>query len=157
MKSSRIVKTVRLTPEVVEASAARAAELGLTFSDLVEAAMGQFLGVRDPAFDVLEAVRGRLLDQYPDRKDFPQNVTLTVFQTIRADPGIWSLYEEAVNDDDGKLVIRARDSLHRRIGKAVKTVLDAEVVGRSLPLDAEVELINSHALLVPKGSDRTVK
>lgn len=44
---------------------------------------------------------------------------------------------------------RAVAALHRRVGRAVKVALAAKVVGRSLPLDPEVELITSHALLEP--------
>ena len=48
---------------------------------------------------------------------------------------------------------RARDSLHRRIGRLVKQVLRARAVERSLPLNPTVELIRSHALLEPGDTD----
>jgi len=143
-------KTLRLPSDLVQAAEVRAEEIGLNLSDIVEAALAEHLGLpRNQSFEVLAAVRDHLLARYPRRQGFPRDVTLTVFRHIQTDPGLQSLYRSAVVDPDGSLDETARDSLHRRIGKLVKQVLRARVVGRSLPLDPAVELIRSHALLEP--------
>lgn len=143
-------KTVRLPAHVVRAANTRAAELGLTFTDVVEVALRDHLGLGgNAAFDVLEQVRDHLMAAYPDRQGFPRDVTLDVFKHLRAEPTLWALYTDAIRGADGELATAARDSLHRRIGRAVKVVLNATVIGRSQPLDPEVELICSHALLEP--------
>jgi len=134
---------------MVEAAQQEALQLGLTFNDVVEAAMAAHLDMSGNKIHlVLQAVRDYLVAAYPDRRGFPQDVTLRVFRHIRDDEHMWSLYQAAVGQNDESV----RDSLHRKIGKAVKSVLGATVVGRSLPLDSAVELIRSHALLVA-GND----
>ena len=147
-----ITKTLRLPSELIEAAEQRAASIGLNLSDIVEAALADHLGLpRNKSFEVLEAVRDHLLDLYPHRQGFPRDVTLTVFRHIQADNHLSDLYRAAVHAADGSFDESARDSLHRRIGRLVKQVLRAQVVGRSLPLDPAVELIRSHALLEPTG------
>ena len=154
-KAQLITKTVRLSSTIVDPAEVKADQLGLNFNDIVEIAMAAYLGLaKNRSFALLEAVRDYLLKTYPDRKGFPQDVTLTVFKHIRANKKMWRIYKEATTDEDGNFDESARDSLHRRIGKAVKTVLGAKVVGRSLPLDPAKELIRSHALLEPgEGQD----
>ncbi len=143
-------KTLRLPSDLVQAAQARAEETGLNLSDMVEAALAEYLGLpRNQGFAVLEAVRTHLLQRYPRRQTFPQDVTLRVFRHIQTDEALQALYRAAVMDPDGALDETARDSLHRRIGKLVKQVLRARVVGRSLPLDPTVDLVRSHALLAP--------
>jgi hypothetical protein len=70
-----------------------------------------------------------------------------VFRHIRDAAGLRKLYDEAVNDDTGAPDRHRPWSVHRRMGRIVKRRLGAKVVGRSLPLDPSVELIESHALL----------
>jgi acetylornithine deacetylase/succinyl-diaminopimelate desuccinylase-like protein len=148
-----MTKTIRLPVGLVRLAEARAAELGLAFNDIVEKAMTTHFDLpHNPSFDVLEAVRDHLQSQYPDRRGFPQDVTLEVFHHIQADEHLRSLYDAATTDEDGQAVDSLRGSLHRRIGRSVKAVLGAKVVGRSLPLDPEKDLISSHALLEPQDS-----
>lgn len=156
--SKRITKTTRFEPTLVHSGEKEAAQLGLTFNDIVEIALADYLSMpKNPVFDMLETVRDYLLREFPDRQGFPQDVTLQVFKFIRNNKDTWSLYEAATTDGEGQLVEALRDSLHRRIGKAVKSVLEAKVVGRSLPLDPTVELISSHALLTPSGGTTKVQ
>jgi len=148
--TNAVNKTVRLRHDVVDAATARADELGITFTNLVESALRHFLDLGGNApFELLEKVRDHLIALYPDRRGFPRDVTLEVFRAIRDDQDLWRLYVAATRDPDGEIETSARDSLHRRIGRTVKVVLGARVVGRSLLLDPEVELISSHALLEP--------
>lgn len=147
-----VTKTVRLPDPLAEAAEAAALQLGLTFNDIVEVALSSHLQMpANKGHAVLMAVRDHLVETYPIQRGFPQDVTLEVFRHIQSDKHLWSLYQAAVGQDDEA----ARDSLHRKIGKAVKAVLGAKVVGRSLPLDPAVELIRSHALLV-QGNDGDV-
>lgn len=141
-----VTKTVRLPEPLAEAAEAAALQLGLTFNDIVEVALSIHLKMpANKGHAVLIAVRDHLVAAYPNQRGFPQDVTLDVFRRIQSDKHLWSLYQAAVGPNDEA----ARDSLHRKIGKAVKAVLGAKVDGRSLPLDPAVELIRSHALLSP--------
>jgi hypothetical protein len=143
-------KTVRLPADVLEAATTRAHELGLTFTDVVEMALRDYLGLGGTAsFELLQGVRDHLVGLYPDQKGFPPDVTLQVFRHLRQDRKLWRLYRSATRGADGEVDKRAIASLHRRIGRGVKVALAAKVVGRSLPLDPLEELITSHALLEP--------
>lgn len=149
-----VTRTIRLRAALVRAADQDANELGLSFNDIVDRALAAHLQMpHHPAFDLLQAIRGLLLEKYPDRLRYPQTVTLEVFRDIRARKDLWSLYEAATTDEEGRPSEPLRDALHRRIGRAVKAILGAKVVGRSLPLDPEKELIRSHALLQP-STDR---
>lgn len=146
-------KTIRLPSALVDATEARADEIGLTFSDVVEDALTAHLGLpRNASFEVLEDVRAFLLDRYPQRTGFPRDVTLEVFLHLRDEPDARRRYRSALSGGTGGSDESLRASLHRRVGKAVKQVLGARVVGRSLPLDPDEVLIQSHALLEPGGS-----
>ena len=59
-------------------------------------------------------------------------------------------YEQLIRGVDGDADYDALVALHRRIGRLVLRILNAEVVGRSDPLDPAEHLIKSHALLRPK-------
>ena len=147
-----ITKTTRLPEAVASAADLRAADLGITFTDVVEMALRSFLELDgNPSFELLEWVRDDLVGRYPDHQGFPRDVTLEVFREIRGSTEAWKLYVAATHDEAGDLIAAARDSLHRRIGRATKLVLGARVVGRSLPLDPTTELITSHALLEPSA------
>lgn len=146
MKTS--TKTMRLPESLVTAAESWGEDLGLTFTDVVEHALRRLLGVEeDPAFELVVAVRDRLAARYPDGRGFPQDVTLEVFREIRDDAELRTLYDRAVATGEDRDTTLA--SLHRRLGRTVKQVLGATVVGRSLPLDPNEVLIQSHALLAP--------
>ena len=143
-----VTKTVRLPETLAVAVENCGADLGLTFTDVVERALRAHLGLpTDPALDLMAQIRLRLRARYPDLTGFPQDVTLEVFKDIRDLKPLRELYDRAL--DSGGDAEEALASLHRRIGKGVKLVLKATVVGRSLPLNAEEVLIQTHALLVP--------
>jgi hypothetical protein len=144
-----ILKSLRLPADLAGAAEQRARERGLTFSDLVEAGLRQQVGwPTNPMFDLIEVITEDLLERFPHKRGFPQDVTLDVFRGVRAEKRLWKLYEAATTAPDGKPSDLAKDTLHRRIGKTVKAVLDANVVGRSVELGDD-ELIKTHALLVP--------
>jgi hypothetical protein len=145
---STSTKTIRLPSEVVTAVVQRAEELGLTFTHIVEVALRDHLSLDDdPAYKLVLNIRDHLRHSYDD--DFPQDVTLRVFQRIKSNQEWAALYERALSGNDREKVLVA---LHRRIGKAVRLILGAEVIGRSLPLDPAKYLIKSHALLVPTSA-----
>ena len=150
--SSQILttKTIRLPAAMAELAEQAAIDEGLTFNDIVEIAVAKHLGLPlNPAFELLEAVRDYLQAEYPPGGAFPQDVTRRVFRHLRTNKKLWAKYLAAIEGKDGQADERLRGAVHRRIGKRVKAVLGAVVVGRSLPLDPAVELIRSHALLAP--------
>ncbi len=145
---STATKTIRLPSEVVTAAVHRAEELGLTFTHIVEVALREHLGLDDdPAYKLVLDIRDYLRESYTD--DFPQDVTLRVFHRIQSNEEWAALYLRALEGDDRDRLLAA---LHRRIGKAVRLILGAKVIGRSLPLDPVENLIKSHALLAPEKS-----
>jgi len=46
---------------------------------------------------------------------------------------------------------KTKETINRKIGKMVKQALNATVIGRSLPLTKDGELISSYALLGEEG------
>ena len=91
-----------------------------------------------------------LLNQlYPNQTGFPQDVTLQTVRTVRDDPNLRRLYDEAIRDQAGEIDVTQKEILHRLIGRTIRRVLNADVIGRSVELDPNEELIKTHALLVP--------
>jgi hypothetical protein len=84
-------------------------------------------------------------------KSFPQNVTLQVFRQIRSDKTLFKKYQKAIANSERQPDDQKQAQVNRRIGKMVKRVLKAKVIGRSLPLNRKEELIETHALLEPDG------
>ena len=145
-----VIKSVRLSRSLVDVVERHAVELGLTFADIVDAGLRKEVGMAVNArTEVLKGVAEWLRDNYPNKKNFPQNVTLLVFRHIQSDPTLSRDYAAAIRDDDGSVEKYRRQTLHRLVGQAVRRVLDAKVIGRSIELDPDVELIQTHALLEP--------
>ncbi len=148
----QVVKSVRLPRQVVEATELKAVSLGLTFADIVEAGLRKEIGMdANPRMELLKQIAQWLTNQYPNKDSFPQDVTLSVFRQIRDDLAIRKDYQAAITDPSGKENDDLRWTLHRQIGQCVRRVLDARVIGRSVELDPKVELIKTHALLVPQA------
>lgn len=142
-------KSFRLPGDLVTAAEERAADLGITLTDLLADALAKELNMpRQPTTALSAEVSAMILTTY-DRRSFPTDVTLDVFRRIRDDAGLRKLYDQAIDDGTGAPDRHRRWSVHRRIGRIVKRRLRAKVVGRSLPLDPAVELIETHALLAP--------
>lgn len=142
-------KTFRLPEDLVAAAEERAADIGITLTDLLADALAKELNMpRQPTTALSAEVSAMIMTTY-DRRNFPMDVTLDVFRHIRDDAGLRKLYDDALDDGTGSPDRHRRWSVHRRIGRIVKRRLGAKVVGRSLPLDPAVELIESHALLAP--------
>jgi len=148
-------KSVRLPADLAAEAERRADELGLAFSDLVEAGLRRQVGwPANATIELLEACADSLRSMFPKRQRFPQDVTLKMFRSIRLNGRLRAIYDAAILGPDGKVSELSRDAVHRRLGKMVKAVLDAEVIGRSAPVEAGVELIRTHALLAPKATAR---
>jgi hypothetical protein len=145
-----VVMTVRLPREVVDAAEAKAGELGVTLGDLIDAGLRRELGMKpNPKLQFLLDVAERLRADVPNRKSFRSDVTLQVFHAIRDDASLRSSYDQLISGPDGTINDRAKEDIHRKVGKLVPRVLGAKVMGRSLPLDPAVHLIKTHALLAP--------
>ena len=143
-----VLKSLRLPSAVVDGIEQIAAETGLTFSDVVEVALRKELNMPVNALHelILEA-SAWLRSRYPTGTQFPQDVTLRTVHQIRDEPVLRALYDGAVSNGSGSVDPDARHVVHRQVGRMVKRVLGARVVGRSNPLDPSVHLISSHALL----------
>ncbi len=145
-----VMKSLRLPRQLVEEAERRAGVLGLTFADIVEAGLRREVGMEpNVRTQLLKDLADLLIGLYPSRKGFPPDVTLEVIRRMRADTALMSAYDKAIRDTEGRIDEGAKAVLHRQIGQLVKRVLNARVIGRSTPLDPEVELIRTHAVLVP--------
>jgi hypothetical protein len=144
------IKTVRLPAELIERAQDEADALGVSFNEFTVYALGVALGGQpgDASMAFLKDVAAWVRMRF-SKADFPPDVTLVVFHHIQEDGILWDRYLKVVSDETGERDSALVTSLHRRIGRMVKRVLGAEVFGRSLPLDPDEHLIQSHALLRP--------
>lgn len=148
----QIVKTIRLPRPIVDATETKAAELGLTFADVVEALLRKETQMEpNPKTNMLLKVASLLVELYPNKDDYPRDVTLQVFRAIRADDALLKIYRAAITDPSGSESDNLKATLHRQIGLCVRRVLGAKVIGRSVELDPKIELIKTHALLEPEN------
>lgn len=147
---SNTVKTLRMPRDLADRVGCETERLGITFTDFMLYATRRALGeTGDMSFELLKELSAWV--EYTFNKDnFPQDVTLRVFHHIRDTQELRGRYERLITRDSGDRDWDALSRLHRRIGRLVKRVLDAEVVARSLPLDPGEHLIKSHALLKPR-------
>lgn len=146
---SKTTKTVRLPDALLAAAEARAADLGVTFTDVLADALAKELSMtRDPSIVLLTQLSAFITQTF-DPRSFPPDATLITVRHVRDDVGLRGPYEQAIRDAGGAVDQNQKGSIHRRIGRLVKRLLGAKVIGRSAPLDPSVELIESHALLAP--------
>lgn len=144
----QIIKTIRLPRSIVDKAQTEATNLGLTFADVVETALGTYFKMKpNPRTDILLKVAELLKKDYRD--SYPQDVTLQVFRKIRSDDSLLRAYKAAISDPTGTESENLKATLHRQIGLCVRRVLGAKVIGRSVELDPNIELIKTHALLEP--------
>ncbi len=140
--------SIRLPADLAIRAEAFAGQTGMTLSEFVVHSMDLALGGKgDPAIAFMARVRSWVISSYAS--SFPEDVTLRVFQHIRSDSELYAAYLDSIDSNDPERAYEMRTSLHRRIGLMVKRLLNATVVGRSLPLDPSVNLITSCALLRP--------
>ncbi len=143
------IASVRVPDDLAVRIDAFAAQTGMTWNELITHALDLMLGGQgDPAIAFLTQVRAWVQATY--RSDaFPEDVTLRVFQHIRSDDRLFATYQACLASAGPANAYQMKASIHRRIGLMVKRVLNATVIGRSLPLDPAVNLISSCALLRP--------
>ena len=79
------------------------------------------------------------------KNDFPPDITLKVFLYIKNNEDFFSTYKTIIEEG-----IESKISLHRQIGMLVKEVLNAKVIGRSIPLDPKINLIKTYSILAPR-------
>lgn len=141
--------SIRFTEEMYSRVEEEAERLGWSPSDVVTYAVCKQLGMPvDPGIDLITTLKIWVEMKWGTR-NFPKDATLQIFRHIKLDPVIFDQYNKIIMGDDGQLNEQKRAYINRRIGKMVKKVLKAKVVGRSLPLDRNIELIETHALLEP--------
>ncbi len=141
------LRSLRMPERLFDKATAEASRQGTTFNTFVVNAVRKALGEDDGSVQLLDAVAKWLKAKYLPRKDFPLNVTLEVFHHIRDDRRLRKLYDSIVLDRHGDRNYDALVPLHKNIGLLVKTLLNAQVVGRSLPLEPEENLIKTYSLL----------
>lgn len=138
-----VVKTVRIPEELFREVENSAKKQGSNFNDTVVTALRRYLGL--PSEDgtlFIQKVFNWVVQTYR-QDDFPEDVTRQVFQHIQKDPELLVEYHQVTRRREDK------ETINRKIGKMVKQTLNAEVIGRSLPLPRGEELITSYALLRP--------
>lgn len=146
----QVTKTIRLPRTCVDRAQEEAADLGLTFSDIAEKALMKYFNLpSNPRTEMLIDIAELLRTDYAD--DFPRDVTLEVFRKIRSTDSLFKTYKAAITDPSGSENDDLKATLHRQIGLCVRRVLGAKVIGRSVELDPNIELIKTHALLEPES------
>ena len=134
-----VTKTVRIPGDIIQ----RMENFGLPHNDIIVQALREFFNMPpEPSVEFMKKVCKWVEDTF-EGKPFEEDVTLKVFRHIQSDKTLFAAYKKLTGTQEAKEV------LHRRLGKMVKQALKAEVVGRSLPLDPEKELIKTYALLRP--------
>jgi len=143
------IKSVRLPDELAERISREADQLGVTFNALVVNALNESLGDGgDKSIDLLKELSSWLRQNYSP-KSFPSNITFQTFQHIIREKRLRKQYDGIIHKGSGEKDFKALISLHRRIGRLVKTVLKADVNGRIIGLDPGKYLIKSYSKLVP--------
>lgn len=158
VRSKKILRTFRLDPRLVKRVEEHADQLGLSFTDVLETALAREVNLRDGRADAAELLREitAFVGATYSPQSFPEDITRIVFERICGEEALRQLYDAAIVRDDGHVDEHKRAELHRRIGRLVKRLLDASVVGRSETLDREEHLIETHALLQPQASANQV-
>lgn len=124
--------------------------LGVTFTDLIDFALRAALGQEpNPATALLQLLAQYLEDHYLD--GFPENITQVVFHHVRDDDEANELYTKAISTE-GAVDPAKRDRVHRKVGRTVCAVLNAEPVGLVTKLDPEVNLVQGFTLLAPAAA-----
>lgn len=146
------ILTLRVPTELAENVDTEASRLGITVTDFMAYAARCVLGEPpDPAIRFLMEL-SKWIEATFDKQAFPSDVTLRVFHHIRDTEEFRGQYNVLIKNEHGARDPSAVTSLHRRIGRLVKRVLNAEVIARSVPLNPDEHLVTTHALLVPHGS-----
>ena len=143
------MKSLRLEDSIVEKINLKCNDIGMSFNDYVLYAINVQLGIEDDnSMDLLQLLAKWIRENYKE-DSFPDNITLQTFHHLRDTKELKKIYDKIVITKKGKKNDVARISLHRRIGRMVKTILKAKVKGRSIPLDQSEHLIQTFSFLEP--------
>ncbi len=85
--------------------------------------------------------------------EFSRHAIRDAFVFAASTPKLRRLHAEAICGDDGKPDRHRKAALHRQCGLAIKRSLDADIEGRSAPLDGSA-FIESYTLLVRREEKR---
>lgn len=142
-----VQKPLRLDASLAALAEVEAANIGLSFNDLVVGLIEDFLKVKTASeVRLLRGLSSWLLDHYRPTS-FPNDVTLLLFQHLRSSQTLLPLYEELIHGANGQPDPHQRQRLNQRIGAMVRRTLRAKVVGRFGPFTGE--LISTCAMLRP--------
>lgn len=119
--------------------------LGLRYNNIVIDALNQFFKYgRDPMSVLMQDLRMWLLSKF-SRSSFPDDVTLQTFMHIQRSPTLLQQYNDVLAADTGR---RAQATLNRRIGQAVRQILDGRVTVRKVGA-THCRLIKVYSKLIP--------
>ena len=138
--------SLRLPQDLFLKADKEAVRQGIAFNTFVANAIRNAVGEEDKAAKLLDEVAKWVKTKYLN-KEFPDDVTLKAFHHIRDDKKLRKLYDKIVTDSTGGKNYDKLVPLHKGIGLLIKTLLNAKVKGRSLPLNPEENLIKTYSIL----------
>jgi hypothetical protein len=83
------------------------------------------------------------------QRGFSRDAIGAAFAEAAADAKMCRWHDEAIKDDAGNVDSYRQQELHKQCGRAIKAAFDAEVDGRSAPLDGST-FIKSYTFLRKK-------
>ena len=138
-------KTLRLSSEIIDLINKKALVSGISFNDMTELLLRKTLSLeQDPVHELTAHISTWLLSKY-SQEVFPQDITHCVFLEIQANENWYTLYQKATDNLD----LNKMGSVNRRLGLSIARILNAKVIGRSLPLNDD-SLIKSYSFLTKK-------
>ncbi len=145
-----ITKSLRLEENIVQQINTKCDEIGMSFNDFILYALNVQFGIEnDNSLELLKLLAQWIRKHY-SKDSFPDDITLRVFHQIRDSEQLSKIYNSIIYGEKKLKNIQLMISLHRRIGRMVKMILNAKVKARSIPLDPELNLIKTYSLLEPK-------
>ena len=142
-----IMKSLRLEETIVDQVNYKCDEIGMSFNDFVLYAINVQLGIEDDNSMKLLQLLAKWIRKNYTVDLFPADITLQTFHYLRDTAELKKIYDKIVYPKTNEKNINAMISLHRRIGRMVKTILKAKVKSRSVPHDPEVHLIKTFSYL----------
>lgn len=140
-------RSIRVPHDLDSAILELAESRGSNYNDTALSLIRRGLGLpQPPTEDFIDDVLKRLNAEYPTGTSYPEDVTLRMFRIIATDNDLAAAYAH-VTTTNGTPDRAKSDTLHRRIGKAVKNALGATPHGRR-KADPD-DLIDTFTLLVP--------
>ena len=143
MKSS-CIKSIRMPVELLDKLKFEADDLGISLNNYILSILKNRSSSSHNTNTSLVIAISKWIRENFTKNDFPPDITLKVFLYIKNNEDFFSTYKTIIEEG-----IESKISLHRQIGMLVKEVLNAKVIGRSIPLDPKINLIKTYSILAP--------